>query len=55
VTLSPTCEQLVAARTDNAATWLTPMFSVLSADELQEYERLNQKLVDALRNNTSSE
>ena len=53
VTLGPQYEQRVAAHTKNAATWLTPMFDALSADELQEYERLNQKLVDALRKNTS--
>lgn len=50
VSLGPRYEQLVAARTENAATYLTPVFDALTTDELQEYERLNRKLVDSLRN-----
>ena len=55
VTLGPKYEQLVAARTENAASYLAPIFDAPSADELQEYERLNKKLVDALRKTSSPE
>jgi len=51
VSLGPRYEQMVASRTENAATCLIPVFDALTREELEEYERLNRKLVDSLRNN----
>lgn len=52
VTLGERYEQLVATRTENAATYLKPVFDALTTEELQEYERLNRKLVDSLRHDS---
>lgn len=53
VTLGPHYEKLVADRTANAASYLTPVFDALTVDELVEYERLNRKLVDSLRKDST--
>lgn len=53
VMLGPEYQNLVDARADNAASHLEPVFAALSQQELEEYERLNRKLVDSLRNESS--
>lgn len=53
VKLGPEYQQLVDTRTDNASSYLTPVFAALTKAELEEYERLNKKLVDSLRNTSS--
>ncbi|OFE12982.1 hypothetical protein PHACT_07395 [Pseudohongiella acticola] len=55
VTLGAAYQKLVASRTDNAASYLTPVFAALTQKELEEYDRLNRKLVDSLRDNASPE
>ena len=49
VSLGPEYQQRVDAKVGNAAAYLTPVFSSLSKEELEEYERLNNKLVNSLR------
>ena len=51
VTLGPRYQRLMAAHTENVTTYLTPVFDALTGEELQEYERLNRKLVDSLHKN----
>lgn len=54
VVLGPEYQQKFAAKVGNASTYLTPIFSSLSKEELEEYERLNHKLVSALRKEHST-
>ena len=49
VALGPAYQKIADAHAGNAATYLTPIFSSLSKQELEEYERLNTKLVNALQ------
>lgn len=54
VVLGPEYQQLANKRAGNAAAYLTPIFSSLTKDELEEYERLNHKLVSSLRKEHSA-
>ncbi|MBL4727762.1 MAG: MarR family transcriptional regulator [Gammaproteobacteria bacterium] len=54
VVLGPEYEQLVTKQVGNATAYLTPVFSSLSKEELEEYERLNHKLVSSLRKENSA-
>ena len=54
VSLGPEYQQWVDKRVGNAAAYLTPIFGALSKEELEEYERLNTKLVDSLRKESST-
>lgn len=54
VALGPEYEQIVNKRVGNAAAYLTPIFSSLTKEELEEYERLNHKLVSCLRKEHSA-
>jgi len=54
VVLGPEYKQRANAHAGNAASYLTPLFNSLSKEELEEYERLNNKLVSALRKEQSS-
>jgi len=49
VILGPEYRQRVEAKVGSATAYLTPIFSSLSKEELEEYERLNNKLVSSLR------
>lgn len=53
VSLGPEYEQIVNKQVGNAAAYLTPIFASLSKAELEEYERLNRKLVSSLRKEQS--
>ncbi|PCH61022.1 MAG: hypothetical protein COC19_05140 [SAR86 cluster bacterium] len=53
VNLSEEYQQRVNEKVGDAAAYFTPFFSSLSNQELEEYERLNRKLVDSLRNESS--
>ncbi|GJM12233.1 MAG: hypothetical protein DHS20C12_06360 [Pseudohongiella sp.] len=49
VTLGPNYQQLAEQHAGSVSNYLTPIFSSLSKEELEEYERLNRKLVSAIR------
>lgn len=54
VALGPEYQQLAEKQVGNAAAYLTPFFSSLTKEELEEYERLNQKMVNSLRKEHSA-